>query len=186
VSAVRRLIGIAAQTDAKISPANYGGPLFDIEGALIGICVPSAGQSAESGPAGVEWYDSGIGFAIHSDVLAARIERLKAGSDLVRGLLGLSVDAADPVVAAEGAPSTVPSARGVRVGEVGPGPAADAGIQSGDIITAIDGVATPTYTAFRRAMTLKIAGESVAIELVREGNPTTLRAKLVRAEELPK
>ena len=60
VSATSRISDKAVQTDANTSPANYGGPLIDIQGRVIGICVPMspAGQSAE---AGVELYDSGIG-----------------------------------------------------------------------------------------------------------------------------
>lgn len=76
ISAKNRIGGRAVQTDANISPANYGGPLIDIEGRLIGICVPLNPQSSAIG-AGVEWYDSGIGFAIPFDKADALIERLK-------------------------------------------------------------------------------------------------------------
>lgn len=76
VSAMNRVGGRAVQTDANISPANYGGPLIDIYGRMIGICVPLNPQSSAIG-AGVEWYDSGIGFAIPLDGADALIERLK-------------------------------------------------------------------------------------------------------------
>ena len=63
VSALGRIWGKAIQTDAKISPNNYGGPLVDISGRVLGVLVPmSPDGSGEM--AGVEWYDSGIGFAI--------------------------------------------------------------------------------------------------------------------------
>ncbi len=76
ISAKNRIGGRAVQTDANISPANYGGPLIDIEGRLVGICVPLNPQSSAIG-AGVEWYDSGIGFAIPFDNASELIERLK-------------------------------------------------------------------------------------------------------------
>ncbi|MFP6701468.1 MAG: trypsin-like peptidase domain-containing protein, partial [Planctomycetaceae bacterium] len=63
ISALNRIWGRALQTDAKISPANYGGPLVDIRGQVIGVLVPLS-QRRPGQTAGVEWYDSGIGFAI--------------------------------------------------------------------------------------------------------------------------
>lgn len=95
VSSTSRMAEIAVQTDAKISPANYGGPLFDIEGRLLGVCVPLAPSEDEL--AGVEWYDSGIGFAIHADYIAEKIDRLKGGESLQRGLLGIVFDNREPV-----------------------------------------------------------------------------------------
>ena len=61
VSAQRRVFGRALQIDAYTSPANYGGPVVDVHGRVLGMAVPlsPAGRNA-----GVEWYDSGIGFAV--------------------------------------------------------------------------------------------------------------------------
>ena len=63
VSAAGRMFGKVIQTDADVSLANYGGPLVDIRGRVLGVIVPMAPQGA-SEVAGVEWYDSGIGFAV--------------------------------------------------------------------------------------------------------------------------
>ena len=63
ISALDRIWGKAIQTDAKVSPTNYGGPLIDLYGRVQGVLVPASPQ-AEGETAGFEWYDSGIGFAI--------------------------------------------------------------------------------------------------------------------------
>ncbi len=83
ISALDRVWGKALQTDAKVSPVNYGGPLVAMDGRVQGILVPASPQS-EGATAGVEWYDSGIGFAIPmDDVLKALAES--------GGMLGFSM-----------------------------------------------------------------------------------------------
>jgi len=73
LSATNRIWGKAVQTDAKISPGNYGGPLIDIRGNVIGILVPLSPQG-QGEVAGAEWYDSGIGFAVPlNDMLRLKI-----------------------------------------------------------------------------------------------------------------
>ena len=76
VSALNRIWGKAIQTDAKISPTNYGGPLVDLEGRVMGVLAPLSpeGQSEASG---IEWYDSGIGFAVPLEDILQVLERLK-------------------------------------------------------------------------------------------------------------
>lgn len=96
LSGLNRMAGQCVQTDAKTSPGNYGGPLLDIEGDVIGICVPMGTGDDEF--AGVDQYDSGIGFAVQVDHIRRRITRLASGESLHRGLLGLVLDTRDPVV----------------------------------------------------------------------------------------
>lgn len=88
ISAKNRIGGRAIQTDANISPANYGGPLVDVHGRVLGICVPLNPQSQAIG-AGVEWYDSGIGFAIPLQGTEALIARLKKGDHIKPAFLGV-------------------------------------------------------------------------------------------------
>lgn len=76
ISALKRDQGRALQTDANISPANYGGPLLDIDGRVIGICVP-LNPKAKDGKASADWYDSGIGFAIPLSQLDESIAKMK-------------------------------------------------------------------------------------------------------------
>ncbi len=79
VSALGRIWGKAIQTDAKISPNNYGGPLVDISGRVLGVLVPmSPDGSGEM--AGVEWYDSGIGFAIPLEGVLRVLPKLEQGT----------------------------------------------------------------------------------------------------------
>ncbi len=75
VSALNRNKVGAVQTDANVSPANYGGPLLTIDGQIIGMCVPLH-PSAKNATAGAEWYDSGIGFAVPVDDWSKYIKEL--------------------------------------------------------------------------------------------------------------
>src|SRR5439155_13906927 len=111
ISALQRIWGKALQTDAKVSPTNYGGPLVDLTGRVQGVLVP-ASPRAEGETAGVEWYDSGIGFAVPLEDVNAVLDRLKQGKDLKKGLLmGLTLEGGnefgtEPVVTgvAQGSP----------------------------------------------------------------------------------
>ncbi|MEM7455188.1 MAG: trypsin-like peptidase domain-containing protein [Planctomycetota bacterium] len=126
ISATNRVGGRAVQTDANISPANYGGPLLDIEGRLIGICVPMNPQSQAVG-AGVEWYDSGIGFAVPLHGLDHVIDRLKNGEEVEPAFLGILA---------------VPnrSGDGLFIEQIVEGSAAEeAGLNRGDRITGLNG-----------------------------------------------
>lgn len=172
VSALERIWGKAIQTDAKISPVNYGGPLVDINGRLMGILVPlSPGASAET--AGVEWYDSGIGFAIPmSDVLKV-IPRLNTGKDLYPGLLGITLTG-------NGDLSTDMKLDRVRYGS----PAQEAGIKAGDTITQLDGNAVAMHSQVKQVLMNKYAGDSVSLMVTREGSPKPLSFKATMVEKL--
>lgn len=98
LSALQRIYDRAVQTDASVSPANYGGPLIDLDGRVIGVCVPltpQLGPAAEDAMAGVEWYDSGIGFAIPLSDLGPVIDQLKQGRSIRPPWLGIAVRPAD-------------------------------------------------------------------------------------------
>jgi S1-C subfamily serine protease len=165
ISAIDRIWGKALQTDAKVSPANYGGPLIDLQGRVLGILVP-ASPRAEGETAGFEWYDSGIGFAIPMEDVNRVLPRMQAGTDkkpvvLKRGLLGITMQQSqDPYDAA------------AVVATAAPGGAAEkAGIKAGDTITEIGGKPIATQAQLQHAMGPRYEGDVVAVK-VRRGKDT--------------
>ena len=169
ISATRRIRDKAVQTDASISPHNFGGPLIDLDGNVIGILVPMSPQG--KGPAdGTEWYDSGIGFAV--PVTGWELDQMQAGNDLNAGLLAVTFKedqgyASRPVIAA--CPGNSPAAR--------------AGMQPGDEITKVNGLATPLLTHVRHALGPRYAGQRLSIEFIREGVTRTVEVELVEKIE---
>ncbi len=182
VSATRRMNDLALQTDARISPANYGGPLFDLDARFLGVCVPLG--PGESEVTDVQWYDSGIAFAVRADVLAERVARMAEGRTLRRGVLGVTLDLRDPVVEDAAAPALDAQPPGVAIVADPVGPALDAGLQSGDRITRVAGAPTETPLAFRRAMARHAAGDEIELTISRAGESQTVRLTLVAPEEL--
>lgn len=190
LSAIDRMNGVALQSDAKTSPANYGGPLFDLDGRVLGVCVPMGAGEDEA--AGVDWYDSGIGFAVAVDVMRTRLPRLMRGESLHRGVIGVFIESRDPVIGMENAPTasmpaglpqTIPL-DGLLVTQPPRGPAADAGMRQGDVITAIDGQAATRLIHFRRIVARKAAGDSLKLEWRRGTQKFDAEMKLVSLEQL--
>ena len=153
ISAKNRVGGRAIQTDANISPANYGGPLVDIQGRLIGICVPMNPQS-QAVAAGVEWYDSGIGFAVPVDDFAKIIERLKDGQRILPAFVGIETGPVD--------------GPGMRVNRVVKGSAADqAGLVKGDVLLTIDGEPIDDMLRLRQILNRFEAGQTITVSIKR-------------------
>jgi serine protease Do len=155
VSAVNRMHGKAIQTDASISTANYGGPLVDVRGRVMGVLVPMAPQ-ATSEVAGVEWYDSGIGFAVPPASIAGAIDRMKKGEDQHPGLLGISMAGRRPL--------TTPA----ELAAVRPdSPAGRAGLKKGDRVIEVNGGAIKSQAEVRLALGARYAGEDVKVVVLR-------------------
>jgi len=157
LSAKERIWSKAIQTDAKISPTNYGGPLIDIQGRVLGVLAPLSpqGQGGELG--GAEWYDSGIGFAVPLTDILAHLATLKSGKDLHPGLLGISLKPGD-IYALPAEIAAVPPNS----------PAAKAGIKAGDVVTAIDGQPIVRQAQLKHALGPKYAGEKVKLTIARK------------------
>lgn len=161
LSALDRIWGKAIQTDAKVSPTNYGGPLIDLQGRVQGILVPASPQ-AEGETAGFEWYDSGIGFAIPLADVNAALPRMLKGTEkepvvLKRGFLGVTMRSTDMYEA-------VPT-----IGTILPGSAAEkAGLKTGDVVKAIDGKAISNYAQMQHLLGKRYEGDAVALKVERD------------------
>ena len=175
VSAKNRIGGKAVQTDANISPANYGGPLVDIKGRMIGLCVPMDPQSQAVG-AGVQWYDSGIGFAIPVIPDSAVIERLKKeGAEVKPPFLGLKL-------------MPVPGREGLWIEEVvRDSPADKAGIQREDFLREIDGEKATDMLKLRQVLNRFESGQEVEVKIwFEEKNKVEARTILLDTPPKPK
>jgi S1-C subfamily serine protease len=172
VSALHRIHGLAIQSDAKISPVNYGGPLIDLQGQAMGILVPLSPRGQGSSSSGVEWYDSGIGFAIPMDDALRSAERLKAGRDLKAGKLGVKLAAAG-----------VFSSR-IRIERVIPkGPAEAAGLRKDDVLVSVNDWIIERMSILEEAVASSYAGDSLQIAIKRGDENLSFAVTL--AEELP-
>jgi serine protease Do len=181
ISATSRISGRAVQTDANLSPANYGGPLVDIEGRVIGICTPLSGDGGNVA-SGVEWYDSGIGFAVPLHGADRLLAALKAGENVKPGFLGVQMASPQADINASGAPAE--NEPGVLIEKVlDDSPAAKAGLAPQDRILSIDGETAIDAAALRILLGKRIAGETVRVEFVRGGETKTAEATLAAAPE---
>ncbi|MCG8583368.1 MAG: PDZ domain-containing protein, partial [Pirellulales bacterium] len=168
VSAVDRIWGKAIQTDAKVSPNNYGGPLVDIRGRVLGILVPLNPQQTGV-TSGAEWYDGGIGFAVPLEDILKVLPRWTKGEDLHAGQLGITLEGGRDLF---GKQPTIASTRPRSL-------AADAGLQKGDRVVAIDDTAVETLAQMRHALAPRYAGETVRITVVRDKQRKTVSVPLV-------
>lgn len=170
VSATGRFLGRAVQTDAACSPANYGGPLVDLQGRVIGMLTP-LGQ--ERGQLGARLYDSGIGFAVPLGELMQRLPRMREGHDLHSGRAGLGFAKGNPLVDPP------------RLARISPeGPAAVAGLAKQDVIVSVGGVAVATQKQFQVVMGPYDAGDVVTVDVRRGEETRTFELTLVAQSEL--
>lgn len=170
LSAVNRIWGKAIQADTAIGPNNYGGPLADLRGQVLGVLVPMSPEGNDE-VAGFEWYDSGIGFAIPSDDVQVVVKRLKAGKDLHPGVVGLrftseNLHIAEPVIG-----STPPNS-----------PAYRAGLRKDDKIVEIGGRKVDRAAQVKEEISRRYAGDTVALVALR-GNER-IETSLQLAEKL--
>jgi len=175
VSAVGRIHGMAIQTDAKVSPVNYGGLLIGLEGQAFGILVPLApGNESIGVSAGVEWYDSGIGFAIPVSGIQDSVASLRTGKDRYQGLLGIRMDTDNPL------------SESLLIADITPdSPAALAGLQPGDTIMAANGNVMARVGMLESVLKRSAAGDTVDLTVQRGDKQLNVAPTLVKSLPLP-
>ena len=167
LSAVQRIWSKAIQTDANVSPSNYGGPLIDIQGRVLGVLVPLSPEEQQE-MAGAEWYDSGIGFAIPLEDIYAQLDQLKQGEDLHQGLLGVSLDGKEVYTGAAVIAACHPRS-----------PADKAGLRPQDKIVEVDGNPIERQAQLKHALGPKYAGDKVTLVVLRDSERLEKTVELV-------
>jgi S1-C subfamily serine protease len=164
----------AIQTDAAINPGNSGGPLININGEVVGINTLVAAQAEPGVPA------QGIGFAIAIASAKPIADQLVANGRVAHAYLGIGFAPLSPAIAAQlGVPS---DAKGVAVAQVAPGsPAASAGVQPRDVITAIDGQPLTDESSLPKALAAHKPGDRVQVTINRRGQTQDVQVTLGEA-----
>jgi serine protease Do len=157
------------QTDAAINPGNSGGPLFNLKGEVVGINTaivsPQIGQ--------------GIGFAVPIDLAKAILPQLKEKGKVTRGFLGVSVSELTPdLLQGFGLP---PGTKGALVQNVVPkSPAAKAGVQAGDVVTALNGKPIDSSGTLTRNVALIPPGGNADLTVLRGGDRKQFQVKVAQ------
>ena len=160
------------QTDAAINPGNSGGPLADMSGQVIGINTLVAAQAEPGVPA------QGIGFAIAIDAAQPIAAQLVQTGHATHSYLGITFQWAGGASARQ---LHAQNTEGVLVQQVQPGsPAAKAGVQRGDIITAVNGQKLTSETDLPATISKQKPGDTIQLAIVRNGQPQTLSATLAQ------
>ena len=178
VSSIGRDIGAGnyndfIQIDAPINRGNSGGPTFDLRGQVIGmnsmIFSPSGGSV-------------GIGFAIPSSTIHDVVAQLQAHGKVSRGYLGAEIESMTPEIAAA---MGLKEEKGAIVANVVPnGPAAKAGFEQGDVVTAINGKPLEDSKDLVRRVGLAVAGTTTDFSVLRQGQSKTIKVTIgARPEE---
>jgi Do/DeqQ family serine protease len=153
------------QTDASINPGNSGGALVNLRGELIGINTAILSRSGGN---------IGIGFAIPVNMAHSVMDQLIKYGSVKRGQLGVSMYTVTPDIAHSLGLANV---TGALVSQVVDGsPAEKAGIRSGDVITAVNGLPVKSNSELRNSIGLMRVGDKVEIGLLRDGKPMKVTA----------
>jgi S1-C subfamily serine protease len=173
VSAVGRTgLGIESyedfiQTDASINPGNSGGALVDLSGRLVGMNAAIISRGGGN---------VGVGFAIPIDLVKTIADQLITKGKVSRGALGVTIQDLTPALAQA---MGVNLAGGALVSQVSPqSAAAKAGIEQGDVITALDGETVASSSQLRNAVGQKQPGTAVRLSLLHQGKERTVTATL--------
>jgi serine protease Do len=157
------------QIDAPINKGNSGGPAFDVDGNVIGV------NTAIYSPSGGS---VGIGFDIPADTAKMVVAQLEQAGHVTRGWLGVQIQPVTPGIA-DGL--GLKQAAGALVDEPQSGsPAAQAGIKSGDVITAVNGTPVKDARDLARSIGMMAPDSSVKLDIVRQGEQKTVSVTLAQ------
>jgi serine protease Do len=159
------------QIDAAVNRGNSGGPAFNLKGQVVGI------NTAIFSPSGG---NVGIAFAIPASTAKEVIADLRSSGNVTRGYIGVRIQ---PLTDELADTLGLKSADGALVANVMPdGPAAKAGIESGDVIVSVDGKNIDGPRQLTRRIGAIAPGETAKLEVMRDGKPVTLSLKLAKLE----
>ncbi len=160
------------QTDAAINQGNSGGPLFNMDGEVVGINTAIISQSGGS---------LGIGFSIPINLAKPVIEQLIEFGETRRGWLGVEIqDVSEDIAAGLGRSDTA----GALVSGVVQGSPSDGTLEEGDLILEFDGKSITKMRDLPRIVAETEVGKSVAVEVLRKGKSETLEVTLGRLEQV--
>jgi serine protease Do len=156
------------QTDAAINPGNSGGPLIDARGEAIGINTLIM-------TGGAQQY-SGVGFAVPINVARGILPQLRDKGRVVRGWLGVQIQAIDEDLAKS---LKMADTKGALVSDVTPGsPAAEAGLKAGDVIRSVDGTPVESSSDLSSRVAAMRPGARVGLDVLRDGADRKIDVRL--------
>ncbi len=165
----------AVQTDAAINPGNSGGALVDLAGSVVGVntAIASTTDTSTGATAG----SIGVGFAIPANDVSEVVEELIADGTASHPVIGISVG--DATSTATGTPGLGATVQAVTSG----GPAAQAGLEAGDVLTEVGDRAVTDADSLIVAVRSYDPGDAVTLTYVRDGETRTAEATLVAAQQ---